>query len=215
MSIPEHLQDGIHVARVAEVTQSSHADNGRRPTPWQPPWISAARRCVVSFQINISAIHWQTGLSVILNWTHMCSSSYVCRQWWHYSHLPAACCSAVCYAAINPYLLQTGPTAAKTDRWHPRDGQIVLCIVCRQYQQDRYVGHSHLAKCQSQKIPKHDYGHFHVTTVAWHWYRLRCDFLLVFYSALMSRWNRYRVISRQSHIPMLIWTSISGLWKLH
>ena len=99
MSIPEHLQDGIHVARVAEVTQSSHADNGRRPTPWQPPWISAARRCVVSFQINISAIHWQTGLSVILNWTHMCSSSYVCRQWWHYSHSPAACCSAVCYAA--------------------------------------------------------------------------------------------------------------------
>ena len=131
MSIPEHLQDGIHVARVAEVTQSSHADNGRRPTPWQPPWISAARRCVVSFRINISAIHWQTGLSVILNWTHMCSSSYVCRQWWHYSHSPAACCSAVCYAAINPYLLQTGPTAAKTDRWHPGDGQIVLCIPTR------------------------------------------------------------------------------------
>ena len=36
---------------------------------------------------------------------------------WHYPHLSATCCAAVCLAAINRYFLPAGPTAANLQHW--------------------------------------------------------------------------------------------------
>ena len=70
-------------------------------------------------------------------------------------------------------------------------------------EQDMNAGNSCVTKCQSQKVPKHDSGHFRLSEQhANGTYRLtRYDFLLVFYSNLLSRWNCSRVKSRRSQQP--------------
>lgn len=66
--------------------------------------------------------------------------------------------------------------------------------------QDPSVLNSHVAECWSQKVPKHDFGHFWSSeqhadgTNRFVWY----NFLFVFYSDHRSRRNRCQVICRQS-----------------
>ena len=54
----------------------------------------------------------------------------------------------------------------------------------------------HVAKCWIQKVPKYDFSHFrsseqHANGTNW---LASCDFLLVFYKDVRSRWNGCRVI---------------------
>jgi len=67
------------------------------------------------------------------------------------------------------------------------------------YQQDPNAGNSRVAECRSQKVPKHDYGHFRTSEQHGSTNQLaEYDFLLVYFGYIRSRWSRHRVVSRQS-----------------